>query len=193
MKSSSDYPVLLFATQVEWEAWLSENCAVSAGVWLKLSKKGSGICSVSYAEAVESALCYGWIDGQAASFDDQVYLQKFTHRRSRSQWSQVNRDRAEALITAGRMQPEGLREVELARADGRWEAAYASPSQASVPEDLQAALDQDPQAKAFFESLNSTNRFAILYRIQTAKKPETRAARIRKFVEMLQNGQKIYP
>jgi len=186
-------PILLFENQPSWEAWLEEHQTESKGVWLKIAKKGSAISSIDYAEALESALCYGWIDGQKAALDDQYWLQKFTPRRPKSKWSQQNRDKAEALIASGRMQPAGYRQVELAKEDGRWEAAYASQSQIAVPDDFQSELDKNQKAKVFFSTLNSINRYAILYRIQTAVKPETRAARIEKFIYMLSKGEKIYP
>lgn len=186
-------PTLLFETQQDWEVWLEAHHAVAPGVWLQIAKKATGKPSVSYAEALDSAICYGWIDGQKAGLDDAHWLQKFTPRRAKSGWSRVNCEKATALIAAGRMQPAGQRQVDLAQADGRWEAAYDSQSRIAVPEDLQLELDVRPEAKAFFETLDSRNRYAILYRIQTAKKAETRAGRIRKFVEMLGRGQKIYP
>lgn len=186
-------PTLLFETQQDWEVWLEAHHAVAPGVWLQIAKKATGKPSVSYAEALDSAICYGWIDGQKAGLDDAHWLQKFTPRRAKSGWSRVNCEKATALIAAGRMQPAGQRQVDLAQADGRWEAAYDSQSRIAVPEDLQLELDARPEAKAFFETLDSRNRYAILYRIQTAKKAETRAGRIRKFVEMLGRGQKIYP
>jgi uncharacterized protein YdeI (YjbR/CyaY-like superfamily) len=184
---------LAFATQQDWEAWLDEHHAETPGLWLKIAKQAAGRPSVTYAEALESALCYGWIDGQKASFDDAHWLQKFTPRRARSGWSRVNREKATALIAAGRMRPAGLNEVERAKADGRWDAAYDSQRAITVPADLQSALDAEPEAKAFFATLDSHNRYAVLYRIQTAKKPETRAARIRTFVEMLAQRRKLYP
>jgi uncharacterized protein YdeI (YjbR/CyaY-like superfamily) len=193
MSNAKDLPTLPFASQQDWEQWLSEHHANAEGIWLKIAKKETGIPSVSYAEALDSAICYGWIDGQKAPFDEQYWLQKFTPRRPKSKWSKVNCDKATALIEAGRMQPAGLRQVEQAKADGRWDEAYDSQSKISVPDDLQRELDNNPQAQAFFNTLNSVNRYAILYRIQTAKKPETRAARIQKFIEMLSKGEKIYP
>lgn len=193
MKSSEELPVRAFATQQEWEAWLAEHHADPTGIWLKIAKKATGVLSISYAEALDSALCYGWIDGQKAAFDEQHWLQKFTPRRAKSIWSQINRDKVGALIEAGRMQPAGLHQIELAQADGRWEAAYAGQSKASVPDDLQAALDKNPLARDFFLTLNSTNRYAILFRVQAARKAETRAARIQKFVEMLAKGEKLHP
>lgn len=185
--------ILLFENQQSWEAWLEEHQTETKGVWLKIAKKGTGIPSVDYADALEGALCYGWIDGQKAALDDQYWLQKFTPRRPNSRWSKQNCDKAEALIASGRMRPAGYRQVELAKEDGRWEAAYASQSQITIPDDFQSELDKDQKAKAFFSTLNSINRYAILYRIQTAVKPETRAARIKKFIDMLSKGEKIYP
>jgi uncharacterized protein YdeI (YjbR/CyaY-like superfamily) len=192
MKNSEELPIIGFATQQDWEAWLAEHHAEPAGIWLKIAKKGAGTLSISYAEALEGALCYGWIDGQKAALDEYYWLQKFTPRRGKSVWSQINRDKAITLIEAGRMQPAGLRQIELARADGRWENAYAGQGSATVPGDFQAELDNNPQARDFFLTLNSINRYAILHRISTAKKPETRAARIQKYVEMLAKGEKIY-
>jgi uncharacterized protein YdeI (YjbR/CyaY-like superfamily) len=193
MKNSDELPIMSFATQQDWEAWLAEHCADPTGIWLKFAKKGAGVLSISYAEALEGALCYGWIDGQKAAFDEQYWLQKFTPRRAKSIWSQINCDKATALIESGRIQPTGLRQIELAKADGRWDAAYAGQSKATVPDDLQQALDENPQARDFFLTLNSVNRYAILFRVQTAKKAETRAARIQKFVDMLAKGEKLHP
>lgn len=193
MKRTDALPTLAFATQYEWEAWLEEHHTDATGLWLKIAKKATGMPSVTYAEALESALRYGWIDGQKAAFDDAHWLQKFTPRRAKSRWSRVNREKATALIAAGRMHPAGLREVERAKADGRWDAAYDSQRAITVPADLRSALDAQPDARTFFATLDSRNRYAVLYRIQTARKPETRAARIQKFVEMLAQGQKIYP
>ena len=193
MKNAANLPIMLFATQQDWDAWLTEHCTETAGLWLKLAKKKAAITSISYAEAVESALCYGWIDGQTASFDEQCWLQKFTPRRPKSIWSKINCEKAIALIAADKMQPEGLRQVELAKADGRWERAYDGASKITIPDDFQSELDKNPQALTFFGTLNSTNRYAILFRIQTAQKPETRAARIQKFIEMLVRQEKIHP
>ncbi|MGW4023140.1 YdeI/OmpD-associated family protein [Streptomyces sp. NPDC005009] len=186
-------PVRGFETQEDWEAWLEEHQGDVDGVWLRIPKKGSGITGVDYATALESALCYGWIDGHKKGLDDTHWLQRFTPRRARSRWSAVNRQKALDLIEQGRMRPPGLREVEKARADGRWEAAYASPSTATVPDDLRAALDAAPGAGDFFGALDSRNRYAILHRIEEAKRPQTRAARIEKFVAMLAEGKKIHP
>jgi uncharacterized protein YdeI (YjbR/CyaY-like superfamily) len=182
-----------FASTEEWEAWLREHHETAPGVWIRFARKGSGVPTVTYLEALHVALCFGWIDGQARSVDDASYVQRFTPRRVRSMWSKRNRDFARALIEAGRMQPAGLREIERAKADGRWDAAYDAPSTATVPEDLQAALDADPAAAERFAALNSQNRYAILHRIQTAKKPETRARRIERFVAMLAAGETPYP
>src|SRR5215469_12537510 len=193
MKKADTLPIISFATQQDWEAWLKEHHTASTGMWLKIAKKGTGIPSVAYAEALESALCYGWIDGQKASCDEQYWLQKFTPRGPKSLWSQVNCQKATTLLASGRMQPAGRQQVELAKADGRWEAAYASQSKISIPDAFQKELDSNQQAKEFFTTLNSVNRYAILYRIHTAKKPETRSARIRTFIELLANQQKLYP
>ncbi|HEX9107507.1 MAG TPA: YdeI/OmpD-associated family protein [Longimicrobiales bacterium] len=186
-------PTLAFGSQEELVAWLERNHADSAGIWLRIARKDSGQRSVSYADALEAALCFGWIDGQKRPSDDSWWLQRFTPRKPRSVWSKVNREKAQALIAAGRMRPAGLEQVERARADGRWQAAYDSQSRAEVPPDLQAALDASPAAAAFFRTLNAANRYAILYRLQSARKPETRARRLRSFVEMLERGETIYP
>src|SRR5215469_822666 len=193
MKKADTLPIISCAAQQDWEAWLREHHIASTGMWLKIAKKGTGIPSVAYAEALESALCYGWIDGQKASCDEQYWLQKFTPRGPKSMWSKVNCDRATALLASGRMQPAGVRQVELAKTDGRWEVAYESQSKITIPDDFQRELDTNQKAKEFFATLNSVNRYAILFRIQAAKKPETRSARIKKFIEMLANNQKIYP
>jgi uncharacterized protein YdeI (YjbR/CyaY-like superfamily) len=185
-------PVILFAQPSDWAAWLEAHHAAK-GLWLRIAKKGSGLQSVTYNEALEVALCYGWIDGQKQQWDDASWLQKFTPRSAKSIWSKINRDKAEALIASGRMQPAGLREVQRAQQDGRWEAAYDSQSKATVPADFQAALDSCPEAGAFFATLNSVNRYAILFRIQTAKKAETRAKRIEQFIEMLARHETIHP
>lgn len=188
-----DLPILLFNNQAAWESWLQLHHADSQGVQLKISKKNSGITTVNYDQALESALCYGWIDSQITAFDSQYYLHKFSPRRPNSKWSKMNCEKAEALIAAGRMQPAGLRQVELAKADGRWEAAYDPQSRISIPEDFRRELNQNPVAKEFFATLDSHNRYAILHRLQDAKKPETRAQRLKKFVDMLENHQKIHP
>ncbi len=192
-ETRANLAVITFVSAQAWEAWLEEHHQDTQGIWLKIAKKESGAASVSYAEALESALCYGWIDGQKAAFDDRYWLQKFTPRSRKSKWSRVNCEKALALIAAGRMQQAGLAQVEAAQGDGRWERAYESQSKISVPQDLQRELDEHPAAMDFFEQLDSVNRYAILYRIQTAVKPETRAKRIDKFVTMLSNQEKIYP
>lgn len=193
MTNTDTLPVLSFVTQQAWEAWLEEHHAESRGAWLKLAKKDATIASVSYAEALESALCFGWIDGQKASHDGLYWLQKFTPRGPKSIWSKVNCEKATALTFAGRMRSAGIGQVELAKADGRWEAAYDPQSKIAIPDDFQRELDANPQAKAFFQTLNSANRYAFLFRIQTAKKPETRTARIKTFINMLINQQKFHP
>jgi len=184
---------LSFASSGEWEAWLERNHERSSGLWLKIAKKASGIQSVSHAEALEGALAYGWIDSQRVGFDHDWFLQRFTPRSARSKWSKVNRESAMRLIEEGRMKPAGLREVDRAKADGRWDAAYDAQSRATVPDDLQRALDENQAARDFFATLDSRNRYAVLYRIQDAKKPETRARRIQKYVQMLAREEKIYP
>jgi uncharacterized protein YdeI (YjbR/CyaY-like superfamily) len=183
----------MFARQQEWAIWLDANHTTSPGVWLRIAKKAAGIESVSYAEALETALCYGWIDGQKKTYDQSSWLQKFTPRGAKSIWSKVNREKSQQLIERGQMKPAGLAAVERAKQDGRWDAAYDSSSSASVPADFQAALDQHPKAKAFFATLNSANRYAILFRIQTAKKAETRTKRIEQFIGMLENQEMLHP
>jgi uncharacterized protein YdeI (YjbR/CyaY-like superfamily) len=189
---ADELPILLFATPPELEAWLEEHHSGSPGLWLKIAKKGSGVESVSYAEALELALCFGWIDSQKRGFDERHFLQRFTSRRPRGKWSLINREKAEGLISSGAMRPAGLVEVEAAKADGRWEAAYAGQRTAEVPEDLRAELDRNEAAREFFATLDSANRYAILYRLQEAKKPETRERRLRKFIAMLERGEKIH-
>jgi uncharacterized protein YdeI (YjbR/CyaY-like superfamily) len=187
-----DQPLLSFASQADFEAWLAEHHVTGDGLWIKFAKKGAGVPSVVYAEALDVALCFGWIDGQAKPIDDTHYMQRFTPRRARSRWSKRNVGKAEALIAEGRMRPAGHAEIERAKADGRWDEAYDSPATSTVPDDLQAELDADPDAAAFFAGLSSTNRYAILYRLQEAKKPETRARRLEKFVGMLKRGETIH-
>jgi len=176
-----------------WERWLKRHHASAAGVWIRMAKKASGIASIDHPAALEEALCWGWIDGQRKGDGELYFLQRFTPRTPRSTWSKINRDKALKLIDEGRMQPAGLAEVERARADGRWDAAYDAQSVATVPPDLQAALDANRKAAAFFAKLDSRNRYAVLFRTQGAKKPETRAKRIAQFVEMLAKGEKIHP
>jgi uncharacterized protein YdeI (YjbR/CyaY-like superfamily) len=186
-------PIKLFASRETWERWLDRNHGKQEGVWLKFAKKASGKRTVTYGEALDVALCYGWIDGQTKGLDDAYYLQRFTPRRARSKWSKINRDKVGALIEQGRMKPAGLAEVERAKADGRWDAAYDSPSRIQPTPELLAALEASPKAKKLFEQLDSQNRYAILYRVQDAKRPETRARRIEQFVEMLSRGETPYP
>ena len=200
---ADDLPVLGFGTAQAWHDWLAENHQTSPGLWLKIAKKGPGAAgkgagdtvpgTVTYPEALECALCFGWIDGQKGRLDDQHWLQRFTPRKSRSKWSKINREKAERLIDEGRMRPAGLREVEAARADGRWAAAYEGQATATIPPDLARELDRNPAAREFFATLTGANRYAILYRIQDAKRPETRARRIATFVEMLAEHKTIHP
>ncbi|MEV4094036.1 YdeI/OmpD-associated family protein [Streptosporangium saharense] len=190
----SDVPESLFFPSAEaFEEWLVANHASSSGLWLRLAKKVPGVESLDYVQALDVALCYGWIDGQKKSLDATHWLQRFTPRRPRSRWSKVNRDKVAALLEQGRMRPAGLLEVERAKADGRWEAAYDGSRTATVPEDLELALAGNPAALEFFATLDSRNRYAVLHRVQEAKKPETRARRIEKFVTMLAEQKKIYP
>jgi uncharacterized protein YdeI (YjbR/CyaY-like superfamily) len=183
---------LLFSTRPDLEAWLEENHAESQGIWLKIAKKGAAEPSVTYAEALELALCFGWIDSQKRGHDERHFLQRFTPRRPRGRWSKINREKAEALVAAGSVRPAGMAEIEAAQADGRWEAAYEGQRTAKVPDDLQAELDANPAAAAFFADLDGANRYAIVYRLNDAKKPETRERRLRKFVAMLKRGEKIH-
>ena len=186
-------PVISFESGAAWEAWLEAEHASSPGVWLKIAKKGASVPTVSYPDALAGALCFGWIDGQKGRLDDDYWLQRFTPRKSGSRWSRVNTDKAAALIEAGRMRPAGLAEVERAKADGRWAAAYEPQSASSVPDDLAAELARDDSARAFFETLDGANRYAILHRIASARRPETRARRIATYVAMLAEHKKIYP
>ena len=181
------------SSAASWARWLKRHHASAAGVWLRIAKKDSGIASIDYPAALEEALCWGWIDGQRKSEDAQYFLQRFTPRTKRSIWSRINRAKVLKLIDEGRMQPAGHAEIERAKADGRWDAAYEGVSAATVPPDLQAALDANKKAAKFFATLDSRNRFAVLFRTQGAKKPETRARRIAQFVEMLAKGEKIHP
>lgn len=192
-KIKRDLLIIAFESQRAWNDWLAAYAASSEGLWLKLAKKSAGIAGVSKSDAVDTALCHGWIDGQLDSFDDAYSLVRFTPRRQTSKWSEKNRTRALELIKLGQMLPAGLKEIERAQKDGRWEAAYAPQSTAEVPEDLRAALARNKKASKFFETLSRVNRYAILYRVHNAKKPETRAARIAKFVTMLAAGQTIHP
>lgn len=191
MSPPIELPVMRFDDSAAWQRWLRAH-SDSNGVWLQIAKQRQGVTTVTYAEALDVALCHGWIDGQKQTFDAQFYLQRFTPRRPRSVWSKINVGKVEALITAGRMQPAGMREVEAAKADGRWQAAYDSARTMDVPAELATALAKNSKAKAFFESLNKTNHYAVCWRVQTAKKPETRAARVQKLVDMLARGEKLH-
>jgi uncharacterized protein YdeI (YjbR/CyaY-like superfamily) len=185
-------PILSFGSQAAFEAWLSAEGRSSGGLWLKLFKTASGIAGISKPEAIDAALCHGWIDGQLDRYDDRSWLVRFTPRKARSKWSQVNARRAEELAAAGRMRPAGLAEMEAAKADGRWAAAYAPQSRAEVPEDLRAALDASPKAAAFFATLKGANRYAVLYRIGAVRKAESRARKIAEFVAMLERGETVH-
>jgi uncharacterized protein YdeI (YjbR/CyaY-like superfamily) len=192
MELFKDLPVFLFASQKDWRTWLEDNHNQPQGVWLKHAKKSSGKESVSYQEALEEALCYGWIDSQKQAYDGDYYLQKFTPRGPKSVWSKINVAKAESLIKMGKMQPSGLAAIDVAKQDGRWDAAYDSPSASKVPEDFQAALEKNPKAKQFIATLNKANVYAFCWRVQTAKKPETKMARIEKFIDMLNRGEKLH-
>ncbi len=185
--------MLSFATPAMFAAWIKAQPAASAGLWLRLGKKAGDLKTLSYQEALDVALAWGWIDGQLKAHDESSWLRKFTPRGAKSIWSKINRDKALALIASGKMQPPGLSQVERAKQDGRWQAAYDSPSNAQVPPDFSAALSKSKRASAFFKALEGRNRYAILFRIQAAKKPETRAKKIRELVAMLERGEKIHP
>lgn len=186
-----DLQVIAFDDDDAWERWLVAH-ADAKGLWLKIAKKGAGVVTVSYAEALDVALCHGWIDGQKRSFDAHFFLQRFTPRRAKSLWSKINIGHVERLIAAGRMREGGLREIEAAKADGRWDAAYDGARNMTVPPELAAALAKDRKAKAFFETLNATNRYAVCWRVQTAKKPETKAKRVETLVAMLARGETLH-
>lgn len=193
MVDTSKLSTLQFATPRAWSAWLKKNHAKSPGIWMQIAKKGAARKSVAYAEAIDEALCWGWIDGQKAPLDEHAWLQKFTPRGPRSMWSKINRGKASELIAAERMQPPGHAAIAQAKQNGRWVSAYDSQSQAKVPPDLQAALDASPRAAEFFRTLSSVNRYAILFRLQDAKKPETRARRLAHYVAMLERGETLHP
>lgn len=187
-----DLPMIPFSSQDEWNAWLDQNHAVSKGIWLQFYKKGSGVPTVVYAQALDVALCYGWIDGQLKSIDELSYMQRFTPRRPRSIWSKRNIEHITRLTIEGRMKPSGIKEAEDAKNDGRWKAAYDSPSSISLPDDFIALLSQQKEASMFYDSLNKTNKYAIAWRLQTAKRPETREKRIKEILEMLAKGEKYH-
>jgi uncharacterized protein YdeI (YjbR/CyaY-like superfamily) len=190
--SAGDSGVVLFASKKDWAAWLKKNHRQSAGVWLRIAKKNSGLQSVSYKEALEVALCYGWIDGQKKPESNAAWLQRFVPRGARSLWSKINREAALALIASGQMKAAGLEAIEAAKQNGRWDTAYDSAKGATVPSDFQAALDANRRAKAFFETLDRANRYAVLWRIQTVKRAETRARKIEQFIAMLEKEEKIH-
>ncbi len=192
MKAKDGLQILLFESPEDWRSWLQKHQAQTEGVWLLHAKKASGKKSVSYAEALDEALCYGWIDSQKQTYDELYYKQKYTPRRAKSIWSKVNVAKAEQFIKEGKMQPTGFAAIEAAKANGEWARAYDSGSTITTPKDFQAALNKNPKAKEFYASLNKTNTYAFCWRIQTAKKPETRQARIEKFISMLEHGEKLY-
>ncbi|HEY9898572.1 MAG TPA: YdeI/OmpD-associated family protein [Pantanalinema sp.] len=191
-ESLKDLPILPFASQEDWRAWLADHHARAPGVWVRLYKKGSGQPTLTYAEALDEALCYGWIDSTKNAYDAHSYLQRFSPRKARSPWSKANRGHVARLIEAGKMQPAGQQAIEEAKRNGQWDAAYDSPSQARMPEDFLALLDRHPEAKVFFEGLDKANRFALYYRIQSAKKPETRARRLAWALELMLRQEKIH-
>jgi uncharacterized protein YdeI (YjbR/CyaY-like superfamily) len=190
--AEKDLPVKRFATKAIWDAWLRRHHETSQGIWLEMAKKGSGLRSVSHAKALEVALCCGWIDGQTASVDGKWFRQRFTPRTPRSKWSRINREAVEQLHLQGKLTPDGIRQMEAAKEDGRWDNAYASPRAMTVPGDLDARLKKSPRARRFFEQLDSQNRYAILYRLQDAKRPETRERRLEKFVRMLEAHETLH-
>jgi len=187
-----DAPIRAFKDAAAWDAWLAKNQNTAEGIWMRIAKKASGTKSITYPEAVEIALCHGWIDGLKRPESETAWLQRFTPRRKKSIWSEINREKALALIASGRMKPAGLAEVERAKLDGRWEAAYASPKSATMPADFRKELDRHPKADAFFKTLSKANSYAIMWRIQTAKRAETRARRIQTYIEMLEKGETIH-
>jgi uncharacterized protein YdeI (YjbR/CyaY-like superfamily) len=193
MQTPDGRPEHGFETMDAFEAWLAQHHADSDGIWIRMARKGTGLPSITWKEIVEVALCYGWIDGQSRRIDDRFFWQKVTPRRPRSTWSKTNREKVAALVEAGRMRAPGLAEIERAKADGRWDAAYDGPGTATVPAELQAALAASPQAAAAFEALDAQNRYAMIHRIQTARRPETRERHAAKFAAMLERGEKIHP
>jgi uncharacterized protein YdeI (YjbR/CyaY-like superfamily) len=188
VETKPELPILFFENAATWREWLDKNYADPSGVWLKFAKKGTGIVSLNHPGALDEALCYGWIDGQAKSIDETYYLQKFTPRRTKSIWSKRNIEKVAELIAGGKMQPSGVAAIEAAKADGRWEQAYDSPKNSTVPPDLQTEFDTHPKAESFYETLSKTNKYAFLWRIQTAKRAETRAKHIVRTIEMLEAG-----
>jgi uncharacterized protein YdeI (YjbR/CyaY-like superfamily) len=191
-KNLNQFPVIFFESQKKWRSWLLKNYSKSDGIWLQFYKKNSGIKTLNYGQALDEALCFGWIDGQAKSNDEKSYLQKFTPRRKRSIWSKRNTEHVKRLIKEGKMHSAGLTEIEKAKADGRWDKAYESPANAQIPEDFLKELSNKPKALKFFETLNKTNRYSIVWRLQTAGKPETRQKRIALLVDMLEHKKKFH-
>jgi uncharacterized protein YdeI (YjbR/CyaY-like superfamily) len=192
MARKLDNEIRLFGTSTAWEIWLENNHRQSPGLWLRLAKKGSDLRSLTYAEALEVALCYGWIDGQKQGESDRAWLQRFLPRSPKSIWSKINREKAQALIAKGKMKPAGLAAIRAAKTCGRWESAYDSPKGSKIPPDFQSALDANPRARDFFRALDGANRYAVLFRIQTVKKAETRTRKIAEFVEMLKRHERIH-
>lgn len=192
MKNTPELPIMSFETPAQWEAWLDEHHSSSAGVWMKFAKKYSGLTTITYKEALDLALCYGWIDSQLSSFDEKAYLQRFTPRGAKSVWSKKNTEHVERLIREGRMQPAGLMHIESAKMDGRWDVAYPSPKNVTMPDDFKEALAKNAKAAAFYQTLNKANTYGILTRIQFAKRADTRAKRIQEFIEMLERGEKLH-
>ncbi|HEX5168225.1 MAG TPA: YdeI/OmpD-associated family protein [Cyclobacteriaceae bacterium] len=192
MTNPSEPEIRSFKTAREFERWLNKNHSTHKGIWLRFFKKDSGVKAITYEEAINEALCYGWIDGQANKYDEQSWLQKFTRRRPKSVWAQRNKDRIRRLLKEGKMKPAGLQEVDQAKADGRWEKAYAPPSKMKIPDDFLKALAKNRKAKAFFDTLNKTNTFAIGWRLQTAKKEETRQKRMKNIIDMLARGETFH-
>lgn len=192
MEKTSDQEPILFESEKEWREWLSRHYTQTEGVWMKVAKKSAGVKSITIGDALDTALCYGWIDGQRRSYDDAFYLQKYTPRRPKSLWSKVNIAKVEALIAAGRMQESGFAAIAAAKADGRWDAAYASQRTAETPPELEAALAKNPKAKAFYETLNKTNRYAVIWRLLTAKTEKTKQARLEKMIAMLEDGKTFH-
>ncbi len=191
-KRTEKISVLSFETKKEFRVWLEKNSDTSTGIWLKFHKKDSGISSITHDEALDEAICFGWIDGQLKKYDDKSWLQKFTPRRAKSIWSKKNAERAEKLIKLGMMHPSGLKEIKLAKEDGRWEKAYDSPADMKIPDDFLKKISKQKKAFKFFETLNRANLYAIAWRLQTAKKPETREKRITQIIEMLSKGEKFH-
>ncbi len=190
--TNQELPIIAFQTQKKFRSWLLKNYKLNTGIWMRIFKKDSGVKSINHDQALDEGLCFGWIDGQAKKYDEQSYIQKFTPRRKRSLWSKRNRENVERLIKNGKIHQAGIAEIELAKADGRWEKAYDSPSASQVPDDLIKELSKKPEALAFFNKLNKTNKYAIVWRLQTAVKPETRAKRFVKIIEMIERGEKFH-